>query len=81
MLKATTYFNKKHTAQDFSDSLYINSSLQLTNAQDDKEHNVDDEFPQRGLHMQLPVSFHIFRLTSSPQRWKHIQFATKLIYI
>ena len=38
-----------------------------TDAEDDQEHDVDDELAERCLHVQLPISLHIFRLTRRPQ--------------
>ena len=49
-------------------SLVNGKSLMLcTDAKDDEEHDVDDELAERRLHVQLPISLHIFRLTRRPQ--------------
>ena len=41
--------------------------MSCTDAEDDKEHDVDDELAECRLHVQLPISLHIFRLTRRPQ--------------
>ena len=42
-------------------------SLKLTNAQNDEKHNIDDEFAQSGLDVQLTVVFGLLSHTGRPQ--------------